>query len=163
MAGVGALESEMPELITASGVEGTAIAPSDQRTFSYQRSRRKAAPERDDQDRNQGVPCYEGIALHEAEIHRGQNVHRHVSRQDRCVQYPSGQTEEELAIDTKVSQVPWDLLAKQIASKFVIARYRDDDEKIDVEDDPEDSNGAAPRHHHAHRQPTRCEVREESG
>merc|ERR1719261_1336596 len=59
--------------------------------------------------------------------------------------------------------IPRDLLAKQIASKLVIARHRDDDEKIDVEDDPEDCNGAPRWEHHAQGQPTRCEVREEGG
>lgn len=55
MTGVGAPESEMPEFITASGVERAAIAPCDRNAFLDKRTRGEAAPERDDQDRNQGI------------------------------------------------------------------------------------------------------------
>lgn len=158
MAGVRAPERETPKFIAASSVEGAAVAPRDRNAFPDERARRQAAPDRDHQHREQRVARGHGGALDEAEVHRGQNVHRQVRSEHRYVEDPSGQAEEEGPIDE-----PRDLLIKEIPPKFEVARYRDNDDKIDVEDDPEHRDGTPRREHHAQGQPTRREVRKKSG
>jgi hypothetical protein len=55
MAAVRAPESEMPEFVTTSSVEGAAVAPRDWSAFPDEGSRREATPDRDDQNRNHGI------------------------------------------------------------------------------------------------------------